>query len=110
MYIAVRADLSAGSQVAQAAHAAFLFSAEYPSEFQAWHQNSNYLVVVSVPDENALMDLASRALRTDIGVSLFHEPDLNEELTAIAIEPGDTARKLCSNFPLALKETAKVPP
>lgn len=56
------------------------------------------------------MDLASRALRTNIGVSLFHEPDLNEELTAIALEPGDTARKLCSNFPLALKETAKVPP
>jgi hypothetical protein len=34
---------------------------------------------------------------------VFREPDINNEITAIAVEPSEKSRKLCSNLPLALK-------
>ena len=103
MYIAVRADLPYGAQLAQTAHAAFQFCAENPEQFHSWHTASNYVVVVAVPDENALTALASRAILRDIGMSAVREPDLDDELTAIALEHGDAARALCANLPLAGK-------
>ena len=36
-------------------------------------------------------------------MSKFYEPDLCNELTAIAIEPSSKARRLVSSLPLALK-------
>jgi len=33
----------------------------------------------------------------------FYEPDINNELTAIALEPGEKSKKLISNLPLMLK-------
>lgn len=63
-------------------------------------KDSQYLVIVSVPDETALISLASRALAEDVTFSLWSEPDLNGERTALCLEPGDAARRLCSNLPL----------
>jgi len=40
----------------------------------------------------------------DIKHITFTEPDLGNQITAIAIEPTDMARRICSSFPLALKE------
>jgi len=34
----------------------------------------------------------------------FREPDIENQLTAIAIEPGELTRKLTKKLPLALKE------
>ena len=36
--------------------------------------------------------------------SSFREPDINNQITALAIEPGDKGRRFCSSLPLALKE------
>lgn len=36
--------------------------------------------------------------------SVTREPDLNNEITAIAISPSVEARRLTSNLPLAFKE------
>ena len=58
------------------------------------------LVLVTVPDESELIGLASRALAAGIAVSTWHEPDLGGATTAVALEPGLTARRLCANLPL----------
>lgn len=100
LYIAVRADLSEGLAAAQAVHAAFQFAASHPSITGPWQAKSQYLVLVSVPDEVALIGLASRALASGIQVATWHEPDLADAATAVALEPGTVARRLCANLPL----------
>jgi len=92
-----------GLQIAQAVHAAFAFAHQRPELVGPWMHNSNYLIVVSVPDEGALMDLISEAAHRGIGRTATREPDLDDELTAVALEPGPAAARLCSSLPLALR-------
>jgi hypothetical protein len=40
-------------------------------------------------------------------MSKFYEPDLNNELTAITIQPTQEARKVVSSIPLMFKEYRK---
>lgn len=63
-------------------------------------KDSQYLVIVSVADETELIGLASRALAENVTFSLWSEPDLDGERTAICLEPGEVARRLCANLPL----------
>jgi peptidyl-tRNA hydrolase len=102
----VRSDLSSGLQLAQAVHAAFQFFAEWPSLARAWTEDSNFLVVVAVPDELALADLAARAVEEGIARTIVREPDLDNTITAVALQPGAEARRLCAQLPLALRESA----
>ena len=44
----------------------------------------------------------------NIDVSLFTEPDLNDQLTAIAISPSREARKMLSYLPKAGKSVGEV--
>jgi hypothetical protein len=92
--------------LAQAVHAAFHASVEWPSLIRDWVTTSNFLVVVAVPDEQALVKLAARAVEEGILRYITREPDLNDSITAVALQPGDEARRLCANFPLALKQTS----
>lgn len=108
LYIAVRADLTPGMQLAQAVHTAFQFLHEHPSVVEPWLITSNYLVIVSVPDENALLDLITEASKRGLLRSATREPDLDNEATAIAIQPGPEARRLCAQLPLALKPNPQV--
>lgn len=71
-----------------------------------WVFNSNFLVVVAVPDEQAVADLGTHAVESGIIATHVRESDLDNELTAIALEPGADARRLCARFPLALREAA----
>lgn len=103
----MRSDLSPGLQLAQAVHAAFQFFAEWPSLARAWTEDSNFLVVVAVPDEAALADLATAAVEEGIVRTIVREPDLDNEITAVALQPGPDARRLCGQLPLALKHTCK---
>ena len=108
LYIVVRADLPAGSQMAQAIHAAFLFSQEHPDLTGLWHRDSQYLVVLAAPSEQALHDLSFKALHRGIPHSVWSEPDMGNELTALAFAPGNQARRLCANLPLAMREASLV--
>ena len=47
--------------------------------------------------------LKVRAAERKIKHASFREPDLNDELTAIAFAPGDKSKRLLSGIPLALK-------
>lgn len=71
-----------------------------------WLVQSNFLVVVSVPDEDALLDLITEASRRDITRLAVREPDLNNDATAVALAPGVASQRLCASLPLALKERA----
>jgi hypothetical protein len=99
-----RQDLAPGYQLVQTAHAMADFGIQYPEEFQQWHSTSNYLACLSVKDEQSLQLLSSKLSNENIKHIIFRESDLKDQITAIAIEPTDTARRICSSFPLALKE------
>lgn len=106
MYIITRRDLSAGAQAAQATHAALAFSQEHPTITGNWHRHSQWLVILAAADEVELRSLFFRAQEAGLPCTAFHEPDMNDEMTAIAIAPSDLTRRLCANLPLALKENA----
>lgn len=90
--------------MAQSVHAAFQFFDEWPCRVRHWLRKSNYLVIVNVPDEDALLQLAAEAtLGEDLDVTKVYEPDLGDEFTAIALQPGEQAQRLCARYPLALR-------
>lgn len=93
-----------GLQIAQACHTLRQFVEEHPQTDQVWFKGSQFLVVLSVPNEQSLYDLKKLADNQGILTSAWKEPDLNNELTGIALAPGSASSKLCSQLPLALKE------
>ena len=103
LYLVTRADLPAGAQAVQAAHALRQFAAEHPDLDKFWFERSNTLAMLAVPDERALRRLLVRAEDRDLRSAAFREPDLDNALTAVAIEPSPEAQKLCRNLPLALR-------
>jgi hypothetical protein len=104
LYVVTREDISAGYQGVQSIHAAMQFAFEHPDINKEWFEKSNYLGFLSVPNEYALNELVEKALLLDIKVSVFKEPDIDNQVTAIALAPGVKTKKLCSNLCLALKD------
>jgi len=87
----------------QAAHAAIEFQHEHPEIAKEWNTNSKYLIFLSVKDEDQLHKYLEKIKNQNLKYTVFIEPDIGDQLTAIAIEPGDESRKITSNLPLALK-------
>lgn len=85
-------------------HALRQFVKDHPDIDKEWFEKSNYLGFLSVENEHALIKLAEQALAKGIKFSIFREPDIDNQITAIAIEPGPKSKKLCSNLQLGLKE------
>jgi hypothetical protein len=79
-------------QATQAAHAALAFALEYPVA------PGNYLVLLEAPDVLDLCWLLSDAERGALRAVAFYEPDLGDELTAVALE--GAGAKLCRKFSL----------
>lgn len=102
--IITRKDLKPGYQLVQSVHAAIEFIFQYPEESLTWHFKSNHLACLSVNNESCLLELIEKLKISNIKYSIFKEPDIDNEITAIAIEPNEKLKKLCSNLPLALKE------
>ena len=110
LYIAVREDLPVGLQMAQAVHAGFSYAQGHPEAATSWLEDSQYLVIVGVPNEDALGSLVAEARMRKIPHAAWHEPDLlhpldaHHELTAAAFAPVPESRRLCANLPLAGKQ------
>lgn len=102
LYLVTRADLPAGAQAVQAAHALRQFAAEHPEVDREWFERSNYLGLLTVPSEADLARLLAKAERRGIAAAAFREPDLGDSLTAIALGPCSGARALTRALPLAL--------
>lgn len=94
--------------MAQAVHVAFAFARQHAETVAPWMDTSNYLIIVCVPDEAALLALAGEAARRGIGYTAVREPDLDDTVTAVALAPGLAARRLCASLPLALREAAMI--
>ena len=104
LYIITRKDLAPGYQGVQSQHAAFEFAVQHPEITRRWHEVSNYLCFLSVANESELYDLISLAKDQEIKMSVFREPDIDNAITAIALEPGEKSKALCSRLSLALRD------
>lgn len=93
MYIITRADLSAGMQLAQCAHAAIEYA-------QGYDDVDDTVIVLVVPDELALAKLSLKVCAIEnMNCCWFEEPDLGGSITAIAL-PAE-AKPLLKKLPLA---------
>lgn len=96
LFVIVQSALSAGLKIAQALHAFRQFVESYPHLEGYWFKEHNNIVVLQSED---LSSLAERLETEGFRISKFCEPDLNDTLTAICVEPA--ASKRLSNMPLA---------
>jgi hypothetical protein len=87
----------------QSQHALTEFIFSHPEIAKEWYQKSNYLCFLSVSNEIELKKLIDKASEREIKFSIFREPDIGNEITAITLAPGKLSKKLCSSLPLALK-------
>lgn len=62
------------------------------------------MIILSVSTEDDLNKVIEQLESTDLLYSPFYEPDIGNQLTAIAIEPSQLSKKFCSRFKLAMKE------
>lgn len=104
LYVITRSDLRPVVQMLQGCHAAIEFQHEHPEIAKEWNINSKYLIFLSVENEIELQKLLRKIQFKELKYSMFFEPDIGNQLTAIALEPGQTSEKLVSNLPLMLKE------
>lgn len=85
-------------------HAAIQFIFDNFDSSKEWFEKSNYLGFLSVSNEHELCSLIQKAIEKDIKFSIFREPDIDNQITAIALAPGEKTKKLCSRLNLALKD------
>ena len=104
LYIIVRSDLIIAQQIVQAAHAGIDFQHQHPEIAKQWNKESNYLIILSVENEEQLLLYLEKFKFYNIKTTTFREPDIGNKITAIAVEPSEKTRKLTSKLPLALKE------
>ena len=101
LYVVVDAALPPGQQLAQSVHAAFQLSVRYPEAIARWHEDSNFLVVLSAPFPSDLP--------VGHGRIVVVEPDLPGcPVTAVAYVPHPDVTRALANLPLALKQVAMV--
>lgn len=101
-----RRDLSIGTQALQSGHAAIDFQHQHPVVASKWQKESNYLAFLTVANEAELIKLISKAIITGIKHTVFREPDIDNQITAVAFEPTEAAQRLTSSCPLLGKEVA----
>lgn len=84
-------------------HAAIDFCFQHSEIAQSWHTQSNYIAALSVKNEEELLKLISKLESRGHCYTVFREPDLENEITAIAIEYREDLKKLTGGLPLLLK-------
>jgi hypothetical protein len=88
----------------QSSHAVADFIFQHKDVANVWHNISNYIIILSVPNE-AELHAAHKALSgLNISLTKFNEPDIGNELTAIALIPNDEAEIYCRNLKLAFRK------
>lgn len=101
LFIITRSDLPPGARAAQSAHTALAFAFTFPEAARRWHEQSNNIVLLEAPDEDALCALAHRARVAGVPCITFTEPDLGDATTGVALGP--TGYRIVSNLPLAFR-------
>lgn len=96
----MRGDLSDGYKAVQSTHAAINFTFEHPSRAGPWFHHSNYLVLL---ETNDLQKIIQECENQEIVYTAFREPDIGNEVTAVALEPSPKTQKLVAKLPLLFK-------
>lgn len=91
LYVVGRADLPVGLRTAQIGHALIHWVLRFG-------EPPDNLVVLQVADEKGLLALHRKAYNHAVDCVDFEEPDLDDQLTAIALGP--EAWRLVSSLPL----------
>ena len=94
LYAVGRRDLPPGLRAAQLGHACIHWVLKFGKP-------PDNLVLVETEDREALEALRDALRAEDIPLVEFHEPDLNDELTALAVDPSGWKR--LSELPLAFR-------
>lgn len=102
-----RRDINLGYQAVQSGHSAIQFQHEHPELAKLWYTQSNYLAFLTVANEEELEKLIRKAEAKGIKHSIFREPDIGDEITAVAFEASDDARRLTSSCRMMGKEITK---
>lgn len=108
LYLVTHQQLSSGYQTAQIAHVVAEFTLNNPDVAKTWHSLSNSLIVLEAKNAEELSVLQAEAKSRGIGVTEFREPDLGDEITALAFSPSDDTRKLLSNLRCAGRNVNEV--
>jgi hypothetical protein len=104
LYVVVRQDLDPGYQIAQSLHAFREFVHFFPDIELDWYKTSNTIIVKGIQDERELLGLAKSALATGIKFATFREPDMGDQITSIAFEPGEATAEFLSHLNLACSD------
>lgn len=88
-----------GYQAVQSTHAAINFIFEHQDRAGPWHE-SNYLVQLSVANEKELEELIGKCQKAYLALTIFKEPDIDNQITAICIEPSKLTQKIVKKLPL----------
>ena len=84
VYVLVRGDLTPPQKCVQSCHAAMEAAKHFLPDYNKEHP---HLVVCTVKTEDHLKKAIENLKNTDIKFKVFIEPDIGDELTAIATEP-----------------------
>jgi hypothetical protein len=90
-YIFVRQDISPEQQLIQFGHAACVMGKNLPEHICPHNLN---FVGIGVPNEPSLIKALFHIYDNDIGHHKFYEPDINNELTAIASSPIEGEKRI----------------
>ena len=101
LIVVTRNDLKPGYQIAQTGHSIAQFMLDHPERARQW--NNNFLICLSVDNEEKLGNLLVKLRERGVHVSAFYEPDIDDQLTGIAFAGCEKSAKLTSSLPLALK-------
>ena len=85
MTIICRDDMAPGYKVVQTAHALADFAVKHENEFKEWQMGSNYLCCLETSDER-LEILIDKLVGLEIKHEVFREPDIGNQITAVAVE------------------------
>lgn len=98
MYVIVRGDLSTEYRMVQGAHALAQLAIDNPDDLLEW--KNEYLIFLKVWNYKALVRLFCDFELNGYDVAKFDEPDLNGQLTAIALYT-EIDNPLIKDLPLA---------
>lgn len=101
--VVTRQDMTSGYKAVQSTHAAINFIFEHYGRASPWFTSSNTLVQLELKDEKQLKLLIQKCEQLQLYYTVFREPDIGNQITAVAIEPSLVTQKLVSKIPLLFK-------